>query len=98
MVVAVVMMPIVAVMAVADVAMMVTRIHRGVVVNRRMMIDRRRDHDPRRANRHDWRADWRSGDNHCRDRQGDANIDAERNAGTCRIGGSGSEGDCDCTE
>jgi hypothetical protein len=96
-VLAVMMMPVMMPMAVpvVDIAMVVVR---RMAINRRVMIDGRRENDARRINRDYGRADGRGRYNHCRDRQRYANVDAKRYAGARRGGGGGSEGDCDCTD
>ena len=74
----------------------ITRI--GRIVDRRgsRVYGSGRDHYGRRTHRRYGSAHAWDGNDNCGN--GDTDIDAERYAGACRIGGTGSEGDCDCTE
>lgn len=92
MVVPMMVMPVMmAVAVIADIPMVVPWV--AVIINRR------RDHYRRRANRRDWRAHGRrSRDDHRRDGDRNSNVNAKRYAGPRRGGACGCEGDCDCTD
>ena len=70
--------------------MIIARVYRRVIVNRRRCDDDWRGPHHGRCGHTEWRRRDYDG------RDGDPDVDTERYAGTRGIGGGGSEGDCYC--